>query len=99
MGWNLSMSLRSVAEASMVLFFMFAASWRLTVVTFVIIPVILTITELYGSYVRYFPLLTDLRDHSFELLVSQVGRHFLPSCTELLQPAFTLLCPEHYPLM
>ena len=37
----------------MVLVFMFAASWRLTVVTFIIIPVILAVCKLYGQYYRY----------------------------------------------
>ena len=50
---NMNVGLRSVTQATMVLFFMFAASWRLTVVTFVIIPVILAVTKLYGQYVRY----------------------------------------------
>jgi hypothetical protein len=31
--------------AAMVLFFMFSASWRLTVVTFILIPIVLLISE------------------------------------------------------
>ncbi|KAL3138200.1 hypothetical protein ABBQ38_005424 [Trebouxia sp. C0009 RCD-2024] len=49
---NLNVALRSVTQAGMVLVFMFAASWRLTVVTFIIIPVILAICKLYGQYYR-----------------------------------------------
>ncbi len=49
---NLNVALRSVTQAAMVLVFMFAASWRLTVVTFIIIPVILAICKLYGQYYR-----------------------------------------------
>lgn len=50
---NLNVALRSVTQAGMVLVFMFAASWRLTVVTFIIIPIILVICKLYGQYYRY----------------------------------------------
>ena len=49
---NLNVALRSVTQAVMVLVFMFAASWRLTVVTFIIIPVILAISKVYGRYYR-----------------------------------------------
>jgi ATP-binding cassette subfamily B (MDR/TAP) protein 9 len=48
----MNVALRSVTQAAMVLVFMFAASWRLTVVTFIIIPVILAICKLYGQYYR-----------------------------------------------
>lgn len=50
---NLNVALRSVTQAGMVLVFMFAASWRLTVVTFIIIPIILAVCKLYGQYYRY----------------------------------------------
>jgi len=46
----MNVALRSVTQAAMVLVFMFAASWRLTVVTF--ITVILAICKLYGQYYR-----------------------------------------------
>ncbi|GLC71744.1 hypothetical protein PLESTF_001161500 [Pleodorina starrii] len=49
-GLNLNVMLRSATQAAMVLFFMFAASWRLTVVTFILVPVVLTISQVYGKY-------------------------------------------------
>eukprot|EP00887_Chlorella_sp_A99_P006350 scaffold3.g6350.t1 len=42
----------SLTQAAMVLAFMFIASWRLTVVTFVMIPLVLVICKLYGAYYR-----------------------------------------------
>lgn len=36
------------AQAVMVLVFMFAASWRLTVVTFVLVPCVLVISKVCG---------------------------------------------------
>lgn len=49
---NLNVMMRSATQASMVLCFMFAASWRLTVVTFVLVPVVLAISKGYGAYLR-----------------------------------------------
>lgn len=49
---NLNVMLRSVTQAAMVLGFMFTASWRLTVVTFVMIPIVLAICKVYGQYYR-----------------------------------------------
>ncbi|PRW60050.1 ATP-binding cassette sub-family B member 9 [Chlorella sorokiniana] len=49
---NLNVMLRSATQAAMVLVFMFSASWRLTVVTFVMIPVVLVICKVYGAYYR-----------------------------------------------
>lgn len=49
---NLNIMLRSTTQAAMVLFFMFSASWRLTVVTFVMVPLVLAICKVYGSYYR-----------------------------------------------
>ncbi|KAG2435284.1 hypothetical protein HXX76_007360 [Chlamydomonas incerta] len=49
-GLNLNVMLRSATQAAMVLVFMFAASWRLTVVTFILVPVVLTISKVYGKY-------------------------------------------------
>ena len=37
--------LRSSTQAAMVLVFMFSASWRLTIVTFVMIPMVLLICK------------------------------------------------------
>ncbi|GIL89047.1 hypothetical protein Vretimale_16209 [Volvox reticuliferus] len=49
-GLNMNVMLRSATQAAMVLFFMFAASWRLTVVTFILVPVVLTISQVYGKF-------------------------------------------------
>lgn len=49
---NLNVMLRSATQAAMVLGFMFSASWRLTVVTFVMVPVVLAICKVYGGYYR-----------------------------------------------
>jgi ABC-type multidrug transport system fused ATPase/permease subunit len=42
---QLNVMLRSFAQASMVLVFMFSSSWRLTVVTFILVPAVLVITK------------------------------------------------------
>ncbi|KFM26191.1 ATP-binding cassette sub-family B member 9 [Auxenochlorella protothecoides] len=49
---NLNIMLRSLTQAAVVLAFMFDASWRLTVVTFVMVPLVLAICKVYGSYYR-----------------------------------------------
>lgn len=49
---NLNVSLRSITQAAIVLVFMFQASWRLSIITFIIIPAIILITKLYGAYYR-----------------------------------------------
>ena len=49
---NLNVMLRSATQAAMVLAFMFTASWRLTVVTFVLVPIVLAICKVYGNYYR-----------------------------------------------
>eukprot|EP00878_Enallax_costatus_P014219 GHUV01014873.1.p1 GENE.GHUV01014873.1~~GHUV01014873.1.p1 ORF type:complete len:765 (+),score=113.02 GHUV01014873.1:294-2588(+) len=49
---NLNILVRSATQAVMVLVFMFSASWRLTVVTFVLVPCVLLISKVYGSYYR-----------------------------------------------
>lgn len=49
---NLNIMLRSATQAAMVLGFMFIASWRLTVVTFIMVPIVLAICKTYGSYYR-----------------------------------------------
>ncbi|GFR49523.1 hypothetical protein Agub_g11566, partial [Astrephomene gubernaculifera] len=49
-GLNLNVLMRSATQAAMVLVFMFAASWRLTVVTFILVPVVMTISQVYGHY-------------------------------------------------
>ncbi|KAL6751648.1 hypothetical protein V8C86DRAFT_2773879 [Haematococcus lacustris] len=47
---NLNVMLRSIAQAAMVLAFMFTASWRLTVVTFILIPAVMLLSSVYGRY-------------------------------------------------
>lgn len=42
---NLNVMMRSLTQAAMVLAFMFAASWRLTVVTFILVPVVIMISK------------------------------------------------------
>lgn len=49
---NLNVGLRSLTQAAMVLVFMFRASWRLSIVTFIMIPAIILITKVYGAYYR-----------------------------------------------
>ncbi|KAF8073219.1 Abcb9 [Scenedesmus sp. PABB004] len=49
---NLNVLVRSATSAAMVLGFMFAASWRLTVVTFVLVPCVLLISKVYGAFYR-----------------------------------------------
>lgn len=49
---NLNVMLRSMTQAVMVLCFMLDASWRLTIVTFVLVPMIVGITKVYGGFYR-----------------------------------------------
>lgn len=51
----MNVGLRSLTQAAMVLVFMFRASWRLSVITFIIIPAIILITKVYGAYYRLLP--------------------------------------------
>ena len=50
---NLNVFLRSLTQAVVVLYFMFAASWRLTTVSFVLVPVTIVVSKVYGSWYRY----------------------------------------------
>ena len=49
---NLNVMLRSATQAAMVLAFMFTASWRLTVVTFIMVPIVIAICKVYGGFYR-----------------------------------------------
>jgi len=49
---NLNVMMRSVTQAAMVLVFMFTASWRLSVVTFVMVPIVIVVCKIYGTYYR-----------------------------------------------
>ncbi len=41
----MNVMLRSMTQAAIVLSFMFVASWRLTVVTFIVVPAVMTISK------------------------------------------------------
>uniref|UniRef100_A0A6S8M2Q5 ATP-binding cassette transporter n=1 Tax=Dunaliella tertiolecta TaxID=3047 RepID=A0A6S8M2Q5_DUNTE len=47
---NLNVLLRAATQAAMVLGFMFSASWRLTVITFILVPCVMFISKVYGRY-------------------------------------------------
>ena len=49
---NLNVGLRSLTQAAMVLVFMFKTSWRLTIITFILIPIIILVCKVYGAYYR-----------------------------------------------
>ncbi len=49
---NLNVMLRSATQAAMVLAFMFTASWRLTIVTFIMVPIVIAISKIYGGFYR-----------------------------------------------
>lgn len=47
---NLNVLLRSATQAAMVLAFMAAASWRLTVVTFILVPLVMAISKVRARH-------------------------------------------------
>lgn len=49
---NLNIMMRSMTQAAMVLVFMFRTNWRLTVVTFIMVPIVIVVSKIYGSYYR-----------------------------------------------
>ena len=49
---NINVVVRSLTQAAMVLVFMFHASWRLTVITFIMLPATISICRVYGAYFR-----------------------------------------------
>lgn len=49
---NVNVFLRSIVSAALVLAFMFHASWRLTIVTFVMVPLQLSVSKVYGTIYR-----------------------------------------------
>ncbi|KAK9788445.1 hypothetical protein WJX73_000962 [Symbiochloris irregularis] len=49
---NINVLMRSLTQAVLVLIFMFHASWRLAVITFIMIPCALSISKVYGAYFR-----------------------------------------------
>ncbi|MEW5315494.1 MAG: hypothetical protein WDW38_006918 [Sanguina aurantia] len=49
---NLNVILRSLTSAVLVLVFMVAAQWRLTIITFILIPINLLIAKVFGKYYR-----------------------------------------------
>ena len=48
----LQVALRSLTQAAMVLVFMFDASWRLTIITFISVPCVILLCKVYGEYYR-----------------------------------------------
>lgn len=105
---NLNVALRSVTQAAMVLVFMFAASWRLTVVTFIIIPVILAICKLYGQYYRsetlphnactFFNCCTLIAVLQVRLIIVQkcmVHCVCASLCSQCGAASSSLVCPRH----
>jgi ABC-type multidrug transport system fused ATPase/permease subunit len=82
---NLNVSLRSLTQAAIVLIFMFQASWRLSIITFIMIPAIITITKLYGAYYR------RARAHALPFCLSS---SFLP-CTAFHHGYFETLHLQH----
>ncbi len=46
----IQVALRSLTQAAMVLVFMFDASWRLTIITFISIPCEILLCKVYGEY-------------------------------------------------
>eukprot|EP01026_Neomeris_dumetosa_P075360 TRINITY_DN79398_c0_g1_i4.p1 TRINITY_DN79398_c0_g1~~TRINITY_DN79398_c0_g1_i4.p1 ORF type:complete len:586 (+),score=61.26 TRINITY_DN79398_c0_g1_i4:85-1842(+) len=49
---NLNVLWRCLMQIITVLVFMFATSWRLTIITFVILPIIIVLCRVYGQYYR-----------------------------------------------
>jgi len=51
-GLNLNIFLRSLVTTVGVIFFMMKLSWRLTIVTFIGLPCIMVVSEIYGNYYK-----------------------------------------------
>lgn len=49
---NVNVVVRSITQAVMVLVFMMHASWRLTVVTLIMLPANIFVCRIYGGYFR-----------------------------------------------
>jgi len=49
-GLNVNVMMRSATQAALVVGFMARASWRLTIVTFIVVPFITIISKVYGAY-------------------------------------------------
>ena len=47
--------MRSLTQAALVLLFMFRASWRLTVITFILIPLSVSVSKTFGTWFRRAP--------------------------------------------
>ena len=45
--------MRSLTQAALVLLFMFRASWRLTVITFILIPLSVSVSKTFGTWFRW----------------------------------------------
>uniref|UniRef100_H2YGY8 Uncharacterized protein n=1 Tax=Ciona savignyi TaxID=51511 RepID=H2YGY8_CIOSA len=60
-GLNFNIFLRNLIKAIGVCIFMFALSWRLSVVTFLGLPLIFMVSKVYGSYYKVFSKLKGFR--------------------------------------
>ena len=49
---NLNVGMRSATQAAVVMVFMVRASWRLTIVTLVMVPLIILVCKWYGTFYR-----------------------------------------------
>lgn len=52
LGLNVNIFLRSLIKSAGVLFFMLKLSWRLTLITFIGLPCMLAVSNLYGKYYK-----------------------------------------------
>lgn len=52
LGLNINILLRNLIKAGGVLFFMFKLSWRLTLITFIGLPVMIAVSKVYGHYYK-----------------------------------------------
>ena len=55
-GLNCNIFLRNIIKATGVCIFMFALSWRMSLLTFMGLPIVFAVSEVYGNYykVNYF---------------------------------------------
>ena len=72
----LQVALRSLTLAAMVLVFMFDASWRLTIITFISVPCVILLCKVYGEYYRcrHNHMSVSLRYHRYDGTQRSVGR-------------------------
>ena len=49
---NANVFLRSLIQLVGILVFMFMTSWKLSILTFILIPILVLVSQIYGQYVR-----------------------------------------------